>query len=121
MLTVLAAGVLAMLLLNWRGVSASVGDGASYPVPGTVSTGSGGPDRLPGSRSPLFAPQTYTVTGTANSGSGSLRQAILNSNGNFPGPNTIVFNIPGAGVHTIAPLTSLPALTVPVLIDGYTQ
>ncbi|MFQ6008719.1 MAG: hypothetical protein ACE5K8_07190, partial [Candidatus Zixiibacteriota bacterium] len=65
---------------------------------------------------------TYTVTNTADSGPGSLRQAILNANAN-PGFDVINFNIPGAGVQTIFPLTPLPWLTDPagVKIDGLTQ
>ncbi len=50
---------------------------------------------------------TYTVTSTADSGAGSLRQAILDANTN-PGADTIVFNIVGSGVQTIAP-TSVTA------------
>ncbi len=38
-----------------------------------------------------------------------------------PGADTIAFDIPGTGVHTITPATALPFLTGPVLIDGYTQ
>ena len=63
---------------------------------------------------------TYTVTNTDDSGAGSLRQAILDANGNV-GADTIAFNIVGSGVHTIAPVTALPAITSPVTIDGYTQ
>ncbi len=64
---------------------------------------------------------TYTVTNTADSGAGSLRQAILDANANA-GPDTIAFNIPGAGVQTInVSLTSLPTVTSPVTIDGTTQ
>jgi hypothetical protein len=36
---------------------------------------------------------TYTVTNTNDSGAGSLRQAIIDTNNN-PGPDTIAFNIP---------------------------
>ena len=62
------------------------------------------------------------VTTIADSGPGSLRAAITYANANTgPGPETISFNIPGAGVHTITPLSALPAVTVPVTIDGYTQ
>ncbi len=39
----------------------------------------------------------------------------------MPGLDTIDFNIPGDGPHTIAPLSALPAITSPVVIDGYTQ
>jgi hypothetical protein len=63
---------------------------------------------------------TFTVTNTADSGPGSLRQAILDANAS-PGLDTIAFNIPGSGVHTITPATSLDSVTSPVLIDGYTQ
>jgi parallel beta-helix repeat protein len=63
---------------------------------------------------------TFTVTSTANSGSGTLRQAILDANAN-PGADTIVFNIPGSGVQTIAPTNALPAITNAVFIDGFSQ
>ncbi len=60
------------------------------------------------------------VTTTADSGPGSLRAAIEYVNSN-PGTSTISFDIPGTGVQTIAPLTALPIVTNPVIIDGYTQ
>lgn len=63
---------------------------------------------------------TYAVTSTDDSGAGSLRQAILDANDN-DGPDTISFNIPGAGVHTITPEDELPAITGPTTIDGTTQ
>jgi parallel beta-helix repeat protein len=64
---------------------------------------------------------TYTVTTTADSGPGSLRQAILDGNAS-PGVDTIHFNIPGISqVFTITPLTPLPDVTGRVVIDGYTQ
>jgi len=63
---------------------------------------------------------TFTVTNTNDSGAGSLRQAILDANAN-PGADTIAFNIPGAGVHTIMPATPLDTITEAVAIDGYTQ
>ena len=64
---------------------------------------------------------TFLVTNTADSGAGSLRQAILDSNALVSGPRTIAFNIPGGGVQTIRPLSALPAITASVTIDGYTQ
>ena len=67
---------------------------------------------------------TFTVTNTNDMGTGSLRQATLDSNANPPPPNTanlIQFNIPGSGVHTIGLGSSLPDITQPVIIDGYTQ
>src|SRR5262245_38726721 len=63
---------------------------------------------------------TFVVTNTNNSGAGSLAQAILNANAN-PGADLIAFDIPGSGVHTITPASSLPTITDPVTIDGYTQ
>ncbi|MDQ1557736.1 MAG: hypothetical protein QOD32_796, partial [Pyrinomonadaceae bacterium] len=65
-------------------------------------------------------PTTLEVSNTADSGAGSLRQAILDSNA-AAGVQTIVFNIAGAGVKTIQPATPLPDITAPVVIDGYTQ
>jgi hypothetical protein len=67
-----------------------------------------------------LAAATFTVTNTNDSGAGSLRQAILDANAN-PGLDTIAFDIPGSGVHTIAPGSVLPAITDPIFIDGYTQ
>ena len=63
---------------------------------------------------------TYTVTSTADAGAGSLRQAILDANGNA-GADTIAFNITGSGVHTILIQSALPPITSPVTLDGYTQ
>jgi hypothetical protein len=67
-----------------------------------------------------LAASTFTVTNTNDSGAGSLRQAILDANANA-GADSINFNIAGAGVHVISPLTSLPTVMDPVTIDGYTQ
>lgn len=66
------------------------------------------------------AAATFTVTSTADSGPGTLRQAILNANA-AGGLDNIHFNIPGTGVHNIALSTTLPGISSPVLIDGYTQ
>ncbi|MGE3468063.1 MAG: hypothetical protein AB7J13_14170, partial [Pyrinomonadaceae bacterium] len=60
------------------------------------------------------------VTSTADAGPGSLREAITCSN-LIGGVQTISFNIPGVGPHTIAPTTVLPTITDPANIDGYTQ
>ncbi len=64
---------------------------------------------------------TLTVTTTADSGAGSLRQAILDSNASAGTLDTIAFAIPGGGVHTITPASALPTITDPVVIDGTTQ
>src|SRR5450432_4596952 len=63
---------------------------------------------------------TFPVTNTADSGPGSLRQAILSANAN-PGLDTISFAIPGSFLHTIAPTSALPQITDPVAIDGTSQ
>lgn len=72
---------------------------------------------------------TFIVTNTNDAGAGSLRQAILDANVSN-GFDAIDFNIPamsdagcnaGTGVCTIQPVLSLPFITDPVVIDGYTQ
>src|SRR6516164_5247761 len=63
---------------------------------------------------------TYTVTSTADSGMGTLRQAILDANGHA-GTDTITFNLAGSGVQTIAPLSALPTISGAVILDGTTQ
>jgi hypothetical protein len=64
---------------------------------------------------------TFAVVNTADNGPGSLRQAILDSNAATGQVNTIEFAIPGDGVQTIAPLSPLPTIVNPVLIDGESQ
>jgi hypothetical protein len=68
----------------------------------------------------LASATTYTVTSAADSGAGSLRQAMTDANTN-PGADTIQFNIVGSGVQTIVLASGLPTVTSPVTIDGYTQ
>jgi uncharacterized repeat protein (TIGR01451 family) len=60
------------------------------------------------------------VLNTADSGPGSLRQAIIDTN-NDPNDNSIAFNIAGTGVHTIALLSPLDEITSPVTLDATTQ
>ncbi len=62
----------------------------------------------------------FVVTTAADTGVGSLRQAISDANAN-PGYDAITFNIPGGGVQTITPTTPLPDVTDPTLIDATTQ
>jgi len=83
-----------------------------------------GPEPVP---SMAMAGLTFTVNSTADPGSGTcdatectLREAITAANA-AAGSDTIDFNIPGVGPQTITPLTPLPAITSPVVIDGYTQ
>ncbi|MFO0181181.1 MAG: DUF4347 domain-containing protein, partial [bacterium] len=53
---------------------------------------------------------TYTVTNTNDSGTGSLRQAILDANANA-GADIITFNITGSGTQVINVATVLPTIT----------
>ncbi len=59
---------------------------------------------------------TFTVTNTNDSGSGSLRQAMLDANANS-GVDLILFNL-GSGVQTIKPTSALPTITGPVEINA---
>jgi hypothetical protein len=70
--------------------------------------------------SPQGPQANIIVTNKADSGAGSLRQAILDANAS-PGHDTISFSIAGGGSQTIIPATPLPTITDPVTIDGTTQ
>ncbi|MFL6210211.1 MAG: right-handed parallel beta-helix repeat-containing protein [Pyrinomonadaceae bacterium] len=50
----------------------------------------------------------------------TLRAAIQQTNSS-PGANLVTFNLPGAGVQTIAPSSALPPITDPLTIDATTQ
>ena len=67
-----------------------------------------------------FVPSTITVTNTHDSGTGSLRQAIISSNAHpgVGGPNLIDFSLPSNSNGEIVPSTPLPAITSPVDIEG---
>jgi hypothetical protein len=62
---------------------------------------------------------TFLVSNTNDSGTGSLRKAILDADAS-PAPNTIDFVI-GSGAQTINLVSALPAVTNPVTLDGTTQ
>src|SRR5262249_8029283 len=64
---------------------------------------------------------TFWVDTIADSGPGSLRQAILDVN-SLPGEShTIDFALPGQGVRTITPASPLPPISGSVRIDGSSQ
>jgi titin len=67
-----------------------------------------------------LTPSTFWVSNTNDSGAGSLRQAIIDSNA-CPGVNAIRFSIAEQGVQRIAPSSSLPTITGALLIDGSTE
>jgi parallel beta-helix repeat protein len=119
--------------LNSTTVTTSVIGGASFNISfGTSAVGYGQFITATATRNaaPLdtseFSPcepvalPTFVVTNTNDSGAGSLRQAITNANAD-PDLNLISFNIPGAGVKTIAPASAFSNITSPVVIDGLTQ
>ena len=58
-------------------------------------------------------------TGTGNTG--TLRYVLNQLPDTGTATNEIDFNIPGPGVQTISPASQLPPITVPVVINGYTQ
>src|SRR5688500_3534899 len=65
----------------------------------------------------------FTVTSSATSGAGSLRQAISDANANG-GADEIVFNLSlpsGGGAARISVSAGLPQITSPVSIDATTQ
>ena len=71
---------------------------------------------------PYANADTFTVTDTNDSGPGSLRQSILDSNTDqIGGPNTIDFNIVGSGPFVITPLFPFPIIMTSLTIDGTTQ
>lgn len=74
---------------------------------------------------PLLSAATFTVTTNADSGVGTLRQAIVDANA-AAGVDTIAFAIPAgqcsaAGVCTIALVTPLLTVTEGITLDGTTQ
>jgi hypothetical protein len=68
-----------------------------------------------------IAPAVFVVTNTNDAGTGSFRQAILDSNASTAAANVIQFDIAGSGVETISLKSALPALTQAVTIEGNTQ
>lgn len=67
-----------------------------------------------------MAQSTFVVTTTADSGEGSLREAINKANADVA-RDVVQFNIPGEGPHEIILQTSLPNILEPVVIDATTQ
>ena len=63
---------------------------------------------------------TFTVTSAADTGDGTLRDAIERANA-LAGPDTVLFAITPDGRKTINLSTALPQITDPLAIDGRTQ
>jgi hypothetical protein len=87
----------------------------------TLTLGARSAGALPLDAQLLLTDGVFVVNTTADSGPGSLRQAILDANSLTAGATTIDFAIPGTGIQTIEPITPLPSITASVLIDGTTQ
>ena len=99
--------------------------GSSFPIGTTTVTctetdTSGNSDNCSFTVTVNGAGCNLLVTTVNDSGPGSLREAINCAN-STPGQDTITFNIPGTGVHTISLASALPQITNSVIIDGYTQ
>ncbi len=114
-------------IINSDGADAVVGTYAGLPQGANIQIGGGSTLTISyvggdGNDVTLTADavDVFAVTNTPNSGSGSLRQAILNANAS-PGPDGIAFNIAGVGPHTIQPTSSLPFITGQTFIDGFTE
>lgn len=67
---------------------------------------------------PVFA-TTFPVTTNADTGPGSLRDAITSANTN-PGADIITFNLP-VGQFTLSPASGYPVILDALTIDGYSQ
>jgi hypothetical protein len=65
-------------------------------------------------------PNVIVATSTADSGPGTLRQALLDANA-APGPNVIQFAFPGEAPYTIHLRSPLPSLDDAVILDGWSQ
>jgi len=78
-------------------------------------------DRGPHENQSAGALFNYTVTNTNDVGSGSLRQALLDTEATA-GLNGIVFNIPGASCPKVIDVDSaLPEITQSLYLDGLSQ
>jgi hypothetical protein len=75
----------------------------------------------------LYSTPFALVTNTADTGAGTLREAITDADGETNDPTWIVFNIPtsdsgfSGGVWTISPTSALPGISAQVVLDGTTQ
>ena len=91
---------------------------ATSPLGGTIEFPTGNNTSELALGIPLVS--AFVVTNTNDTGVGSFRRTIGNAN-EFPGLDTIRFDIPGPGPHSIAPLSQLPPVLESVIIDATTQ
>ncbi|MCE3003732.1 MAG: right-handed parallel beta-helix repeat-containing protein [Xanthomonadaceae bacterium] len=107
--------------------SSLVNSGTNSIVGGLPSVDFAGSPRRIGSRvdrgareSTISDVDTLTVTSSADSGPGTLRQAILDANVTAI-EETIAFNLSGSCPRSISLATPLPTISSTVTIDGFTQ
>ncbi len=109
--------------------SPALNSGTEFVAGGAPATDHDGGPRTVGSlpdrgalESAISDIDTLFVTSTANSGAGTLRQAIIDSNQTL-NAERIEFNLgPASGCPYAISLTSpLPAVTSPLTIDGFSQ
>ena len=63
---------------------------------------------------------SFNITRTDDIGFETLRRAIECANDDAA-TDTITFNVPGAGPHSIRPASALPIVTNPIIIDGTSE
>jgi len=88
--------------------------GATRVIGGTVDRGAFESSVVPP------GPFVLTVTSSASSGSGTLRDILNQANAN-PGLNLVQFDIPGSCPRFITLAEPLPDITESVIINGYSQ
>lgn len=109
--------------------SPALNSGTDFVAGGAPATDHDGGPRIIGSRPDRGALESaisdiavITVTSTANSGAGTLRQAIIDSNLTV-NAEVIEFDLGPAGgcPYEIVPGTALPPVTSPLTIEGFSQ
>ncbi len=118
----------ALLDFRLQGVSPAINSGfpssfllTQLDFPGNLRWFGDAPDRGAFESAVGTTATTIVVQNTNDSGIGSLRQAIIDANAQ-PNVNRIEFDIGSTcGPRNIVLITSLPAISNSVVIDGYTQ
>jgi Bacterial Ig-like domain (group 3)/Right handed beta helix region len=105
-------------VVYWQGNSGNQGNVLHFDNAGGII----GPISNPSSWSqPRAITFSETVTTTADSGLGSLRQAIQDADSSSGDLVAIDFAIPGTGPFVISPTLSLPEIARPIVLSANTQ